>query len=108
MLFHAENGDINSAITCWNKALRIDQNTSRAWYNLGKYFMATDKLEEAIKYFNRTVTIEPSYVPAWNNMAMAYEKAGRMNDAIRCIDKATENDPNGILFRGLEKNKMYD
>lgn len=94
---HAANGDINSAITCWKKALSIDQNMSRTWYNLGNYCMATAKHDEAIKYFNKTVSIEPSYVPAWNNMAMAYEKTGRPNDAERCYDKAIEHDPNDSL-----------
>jgi tetratricopeptide (TPR) repeat protein len=98
--------EYNNAIQCYDKALEIEPNDSKAWNNKGTALGQLGNYEEAIKCFDKALEMEPNYAKAWDNKGTAFEKLGNYEEAIQCYDKAIEIQPNdsdtwynkGIVF----------
>jgi tetratricopeptide (TPR) repeat protein len=61
-----QNGNINAAITEYNKAIRLKPDYYKAYNNLGiLYASALGNYTEAIRNFNKAIEIRPDYADAW-------------------------------------------
>lgn len=72
------NGDLDEAITEYQKALTIKPNYVDAHINLGIAFAIKGDLDAAIKAFQKALTISPYNVNAYNNLKIALEQKRRL------------------------------
>jgi len=71
-----------------------------AWFNLGKAYYRTRRLEEAIGCLDRSLEIHPDHSSALNNKAVALRELGRFEEAIETYDALLATDP--FYYQGWE------
>ncbi len=82
---------LNAALECFEQAVKLNPNHSRAWYNRGMSLMGLDESnEEALHCFQKAIEIDPLYAEAWNNQGAVLTMLGRKKDALTSYDRALE------------------
>lgn len=92
-LAHAENGQIDMAISEYKKALDIYKNYTDAHYNLGLALAEKGHYDEAIEEYQKAILISPNFTMAHNNLGAAYANKGYLGAAIDEYRKSIEIDP---------------
>ncbi len=94
--YNIKKGNINAAITLYEKALDVDNldnrlriTLSNLYYNVGHY----DKAETMFKYIEKA---EPDYGPAYYSLALLYAEQGRTQEAIKQLQLAINKMPDNI------------
>ena len=64
-------GDLQNAITCYEKALQLKPNYPDALNNLGAALKDRGDLTAAIDAYNRALQFKPNYPEALNNLGIA-------------------------------------
>lgn len=77
-------GDFNDAFYFCYEGLDINPMNARAWNNLGVYFFATEKYEDAVQAFETAVSIFPNYYDALYNLRDAYSETGNKKGVYEC------------------------
>jgi tetratricopeptide (TPR) repeat protein len=90
--------EYNNAVQYYDKAIEIDPNYDKAWYNKGLALSYLGKHNEAIKCYNKALEIHVNEADAWNNKGCALYKLGKPKEAIACYNKALEIEPNNSLY----------
>jgi tetratricopeptide (TPR) repeat protein len=65
-------------------------------YNLGNYYMALGRPEQAAASFENALRFEPRFVQALVNSSLAYNELGRNEQALRNLRRALEADPGNV------------
>ena len=86
------------AIDYYTKAIKLDPNNLKAFYNRGYAYVKIRKYKLAIKDLNRAIEINPAYAPSFHVRGIAYFMRKKYNDAVVDYDKAIELDPYNIMF----------
>ena len=82
---------LKEALECFEQAVKLNPNHSRAWYNRGMSLMGLgESNEEALHCFQKAIEIDPLYAEAWNNKGAVLTMLDRNNDALTCYDRALE------------------
>ena len=88
-------GRTDEAIACFNKYLRLNENSAELHYNLAVALVMQKKYEEAIKHFTRVMELDPNNAGALNGLArtldtlaITYADAGKFDDAKVTAEKA--------------------
>jgi len=81
------------AIECYGRALEINPNYAKVWYNKGNALSKLGRHKEAIECYDRVLEINPNFA-AWYNKGVALGELRRYEEAIECYDKALEINPN--------------
>ena len=89
-------GDYSGAITAFDRAIDIDQDSVKAWNNKGYTLNKLDRHEEAITAFDQAIGINPDHVSAWNGKGRALYELGRYEEAITAYDGALDIDPDHV------------
>ena len=89
------------AIECYSRALEINPNYAKVWYNKGNALSKLGRHEEAIECYDRVLEINQNFA-AWYNKGVVLGELGRYEEEIECYDKALEINPN---FAGALNNK---
>lgn len=103
-----------NGFTLWTDTIQKSPGSSKAWVNLGTYYMSIKKPLEAIPNFKRALTVDPLLSMAHNNLGAAYKEMGDYDRAIDSYNKAIAYDPKylqpynnrGIAY--FEKGKMLE
>jgi len=93
----ASNAAINmfeEAIKCYEKILKIEPNSSIAYYNIAIMYDSLKLPENAIKNYKKAIDNKPDYADAYNNMGSANIELGYIDEAIDAYNKAIELIPN--------------
>lgn len=77
-----KNGDLDTAIDHYRRAIDIKPDEAGTYSNLGITLAAKGKLDEAIQCYQQALELSPDNAPAHNNLAMAYQRQGRMDEVI--------------------------
>jgi tetratricopeptide (TPR) repeat protein len=59
------------AITCYDRALAIDQDDVDSWHGRGVMLMALGRYRESVASFDRTLALNPEHETAWTNRQIA-------------------------------------
>ncbi|HID19571.1 MAG TPA: tetratricopeptide repeat protein, partial [Methanophagales archaeon] len=78
----AMSGEYEKAIECFNKAIELDPNYARAYYNRGNAYYYLKQYERAIEDYNKTLELDPNYAYAYNNRGNAYSDLMQYERAI--------------------------
>lgn len=97
---YGENGDYESAIVCYQKAIEIDRSFKNAYYYLGSIILKHHKPAKALMLFEEAIQLdpsnrkEPSNSVLYNICGISHEKLGDDESALNCFKKAAQIDPN--------------
>ncbi|ODS32041.1 MAG: hypothetical protein SCARUB_02826 [Candidatus Scalindua rubra] len=86
-------GHFDEAISCFEKAIKLDHKMVAPWNNKGSSFDSIGQFDEAIRCFDRAIELDPVYALAWSNKGSSLAKFGQFDEAIRCYNKAIKLDP---------------
>lgn len=89
---HQGLGNLDSAVKNFKKAIEINSDNSKAYYNLAGTFFELGKLDESIKSYELSLSIDPNYAEAHNNLGNVFRQLGQFDDAYNCYKKASELD----------------
>ncbi|NMG22767.1 tetratricopeptide repeat protein, partial [Brasilonema bromeliae] len=85
---------LDQAIAAYNKAIQLDPNYAKAYYNLGIALSDQKKLDQAIATYNKAIQLAPNYANAYNNLGLALSEQKKLDQAIAAYNKAIQLDPN--------------
>ncbi len=66
---HVQQGNLNEAGTCFERATTLDPAHAGAWNNLGNVLKQQKESDMAIACYHKAITSNPNYVPALFNLA---------------------------------------
>ena len=88
-----KKGDLDKAITYYQKAVKIDPDYAQAYYNLGKLFHDRNIFKDAVSCYKKALEKRPEYVEAGNNMGRALLAAGDLTGALSCYYNVLSHHP---------------
>jgi len=86
-------GDLDRAISNFNKAIEINPGYPDAYNNRGCIYQNKGDLVQAIYDFSKAIEINPRYASAYGNRGLAYANKGNLEQAISDCNKAIEIKP---------------
>ncbi|MEA5574241.1 tetratricopeptide repeat protein [Calothrix sp. UHCC 0171] len=86
-------GDLETAVICWQKAVKIEPEYQSAWYQLAYALSDLGKQEEAILAYDEALAIQPEDYQAWYNKGNALIDLLRFDEAVTCFQKTVEIQP---------------
>jgi len=86
-------GQLDRAISNFNKALEIDPRYAEAYNDRGVAYANKGQYNEAISDFDKALQITPRDAEVYNNRAVAYELKGQHDRAISDYNKALQINP---------------
>jgi arylsulfatase A-like enzyme/Flp pilus assembly protein TadD len=104
---YGKKGDLDAAISAYEKALTIDNEyvliyTSLGENHLSRYLKTKDRASysQSIAHFKKAIDLDPTYAPAYSGLGDLYGQVGDLIGAISYWEKALELKPDhlGILF----------
>jgi tetratricopeptide (TPR) repeat protein len=88
-----QKGRMDSAITCFQQALRIRPNFPEAHNNLGYALLQMGKVDAAITCFQKALQIRPDFAEAHDNLGNALLQTGKVDEAITHCQRALQIKP---------------
>lgn len=94
-----EQFDDPNAKRCLEAAIRIDQNSFNARYNLGLYYFKRDLMEDAIVELTKAYTLNRHASDTIECLAYSYQDVGMIDESIDLIEGYKKDHPltNGML-----------
>ncbi|MCA9244608.1 MAG: tetratricopeptide repeat protein [Phycisphaerales bacterium] len=83
-----EDGEIESAVDYYTRAVGMDEAYAEAWFNLGAALRELGRVPEAVGAYEKAVEADPAMAEAWYNLADAREQVGRLHGAIEALLRA--------------------
>ncbi len=82
------SGDLKSAKTAYETALRIDPSFAAGHYNLGMTQKALGLFTEAIASYQQAIALNPNYAEAYQNLGVVLLKLGNLQDSLSAFGNA--------------------
>jgi predicted TPR repeat methyltransferase len=98
---YANLGQLDTAISCYEKALSIKPNYVEAHYNLGFTLQRLGQLDAAVRSYKKVVAIKPEYAEAHSNKILSvvyFFSNGQIPDAIDTLEALIKDNPNDALL----------
>ncbi len=86
----------DSAIECYQNAIKINSNYAEAYYNMGIAYRNLDSIKLAIDSYSKALEINPKYSNANYNLGNAHKLNGDVKAAIQHYKNAIKNKPDFI------------
>ncbi|AIF52434.1 tetratricopeptide repeat protein [Pelosinus sp. UFO1] len=97
-----KKGDLESAVTAFCTAIKLNPKYSPAYNNLGLIFKNTNRLLEAEACFCRAIELSSNDSYAYNNLGLVLMDLGNLQKAEGCFLRAVELNPNNsIIYTNL-------
>lgn len=110
--YHGQ-GNFESAVACYKRALKSQPNLVEVHYNLGNTYLDQKIYPKALSSYRKALALKPDYMDAHYNSGIAYFEQGLLDDALASYQKASELDPDraatwynmGIIY---QQQKLLD
>lgn len=89
---YLKNGDIQNAEIHLNKAVRLNPNNYKAWFNKGTLHLKQGRAMEALEAFDKSVAIN-GYPKALFSRAVLHQATGNTELALADIEKVLKKEP---------------
>lgn len=86
-------GKYEAALSCYDRAIEINQGNFGAWNNKGTCLCNLGRYEEAKACYETALRINPDNEKAWHNKGALYLSLLKYDDAIDCFNKALNINP---------------
>jgi Flp pilus assembly protein TadD len=111
---HHQSGNIESAITLYERALAIDATNASVTYNVGMAYRSIDDLPSAQRAFEQALGLAPDMIKASYMLAVVQREQGYEEDAITTARRTITVDPEnarahfllGILYHETNRNGL--
>ncbi len=90
---HYDKGDIDNAISAWEKATIVNPEFVEAYYNLGNAYEEKGLLEKAISSWAKVIETTPFDIDVYFNMGVVYTRKGMYAEAKDIFRKGIKVDP---------------
>lgn len=108
---YADKGDLESALSDFNEALRLDPTNARGYASRCKMYRLKGELDMALADCNKALELDPDYAWAYSERGLVYKDRDELDEALADYDRATEINPDyawpynyrGIIFGGMGK-----
>lgn len=109
---YCDEGNFDRAITCLEKALKIDPLYRMSYINLSKVYLIEKKFNSALKACEKALEISPGDSAIYNQIGRIYQTAGDIDKAIEFYLKVLEISPEMVqshysLANLYEQKKLY-
>ena len=94
---YKNKGNLEQAISDYNKALEIDPNYANAYNNRGITYLNKGNFEQALFDCNKAIQLDPKSAFSCYNRGNTYKKKGNLEQAISDYSKAIEIKPDFAL-----------
>lgn len=74
------------------RALLLDSTNLDAYNNLARYYMETNKPDEALKYLKDIISVDSSYVGGYINIGFTLQNLGRFEESIPYFNEAIDRE----------------
>ncbi len=71
----------------YKKAIALDPEQERFYYNLGLVYYSLVLYDKAIETYWKAIEQNPEFPEVWYNLALAFEKVDRTDDAFMAYEK---------------------
>jgi len=88
-----EKGEIDRAISDYNRAIEINPNIAYVYYDLGNLYSEKHELEKAVSNYYKAIEIKSDFAEAYNNIGNIYVRKNDLDKAILNYTKAIEIKP---------------
>ncbi len=76
-----DQGKFDEAVFMYNKAIQVDGEYYKAYFNLGNIYLQDGKPNMAIEQYKKVIKLKPDYAYGHYNLACAYIKLGKYSKA---------------------------
>src|SRR5512137_471613 len=76
------------AIQAYDQAIRLDSNSTDAWYNKGNALKSQGEYDQAIQAYDQAIRLDPNFAEAWRKKAAAFSASGRYDEAMQAFNEA--------------------
>ena len=97
---YKEQGELESAISCYQKAIELNSNSASTYYNWGDILLQLENWSEATELYQKSLAINPNFdwchyhlgealvnLDRWEEAIFAYQKALDLNSNLPKIHK---------------------
>ena len=91
-----KQGNVDLAISCYQRALQLDPNHTQTHFNLGLMFTRKNNLDTAIACHQRAIELDPNYTKAHESLGDIYMWQKKHEKAMPHYQKVIEQNPNNI------------
>ncbi len=88
----AQQGNLDAAIDCWQKAINLDPSLTEAYQNQGAIFQKLGQFSEAINCCLKALEIQLDCQTAYN-LGLCFSQQGRWDEAIVAFNQAIQIQP---------------
>jgi len=92
-LVHTDLGNIDDAVSAYQRALSLSPESGFLWNNLGQLLAKNERNEEAINAYTKALTCSPQDFLSWDGLGHIFIKLGIYQNAISAFEKALEIAP---------------
>lgn len=92
-LAHMQQGNAETALEYFDKALQVDQTNATVFYNQGLILQDLKRPYEAIKSYDQAIELNPDFAQAYNNRGNALQDLGRLEEALISYGQAIRLNP---------------
>lgn len=85
--------DVDSALTCLQSSIMMDENNDEAFVEIGNLYAKTEDLDSAIKAYCEAIKLNPKNAVAYNKCAMVLWQKDYLEEAIIAYNKAIGINP---------------
>jgi len=89
-------GQLDAAVSHYERALAINPNYTDAHYNLAITFKAFGQLDAAVSSYERVLEINPDHSTAHNNLANTLKELGQLDAAVSSYERALAIKPDYV------------
>ena len=83
-------GDLDNAISAYNRAISLDPDYSQAHNNKGNALKDKGMVAEAIDCYKKALAISPKYSDAYVNLGTALQECGELDQALNSYESAIQ------------------
>ncbi|TFG34106.1 tetratricopeptide repeat protein [Candidatus Thorarchaeota archaeon] len=102
-----EVGDLKSAITSYNKSLKLKDDLTPAYIRRAIAFGLDEQFNDALKSAETATKLEPDSAEAWLIRGDVNLRAGKLRSAMKALKKASELDPTDASVENTMGMVMY-
>jgi len=84
----------SEAIKCYEKILKVDSNSSIAYFNIAIMYDSLKLPQKAIENYKKAIENQPDYADAYNNMGSAYKELRDFENAFKAYNQVIILKPN--------------
>jgi len=93
---HVDLKEFESAVSCYQKAIKLKPDLVAAYNNLGLAFRGLNDFSNAVENYEKAIKLKQDHVGAHYNLAQAYKEKGDFKKAINSYQTAIKHEPENL------------